>query len=124
MISNYIDKTIGFYFEDGFDKMIEEAHLDKEEIQKWGSIAFLFKFFISKLEGFNTSEQDDVFALVEDLYTKLEVDLEMDGCIDRSDLDDIGLGYDIDVSKYRNAIESCVDYIEINGIHLYKRINV
>jgi hypothetical protein len=123
VISNYIDKTIGFYFEGGFDKMIEEAHLDKEEIHKWGSIAFLYNIFVSRLKSFNETEQDDVFALVEDLYTKLEVDLEMDGRIDRSDLDDIGLGYEIDISKYRKAIESCVDYIEIHGIHLYKIIN-
>ena len=120
-MKEYIDKILGFYFENDFEQMIINAQLDDEEIAEWGSLAVLFDHCIGDISGFSDQRKDDAYCLVEALYTKLEVDL-MFGEIDKSSLGEVCEGYDFEASEFGNAIESGVQLIEEKGLNLYHLI--
>ncbi|MEE9327442.1 MAG: hypothetical protein V3U71_09120 [Cocleimonas sp.] len=117
----YIDKIIGFYFDGGFKQMIVDAELNEEEIEEWGSLAVLFNHLFGDVSDLNKKQKEEAFCIVEELYTKLEIDL-MFGKIDKSTLHEIFDGHEIDPSKYRNCLQLGVSLIETNGINLFKLI--
>lgn len=120
-MKEYIDAVLGFYFDGGFDQMIADAQLDKEEIEKWGNLAVLFNYCFGDVSSFSDKEKDEAFCLVEALYTKLEVDL-MFGDIDKSSLNEVCEGYDFDETKYIKEIEKGVQLIESEGLELFRHI--
>jgi len=117
----YINNKLGFYFDGGFEKMILDAQLDQEEIEKWGSLAILFEHCFGDVSEFTSMEKENAFCLVESLYTKIEVDL-MFGEIDKSALEEICEGYDFECEQYKSEIDKGIALIEVKGLDLFKLI--
>lgn len=121
-MNEYIQRNLGFYFDGGFSQMVSDAKLDEEEIKKWANLAVLFSHCFENIESMPLEKKEDAFCIVEALYTKIEVDL-MFGEIDKSTVDEIFEGYDIDRREYQLIIQKGISLIEEHGLDLYKRIN-
>ena len=118
----FIDESIGFYFDCGFNQMIVDAQLDLKEIQDWASIAMLYKFGTeSNLIG--KAEEDDVLSLVEDLFITCGVELEIEGSLESLDVSEIGCGYNFDITKYESVLSKAYEAIQKYGLNLYELIN-
>jgi len=119
MIEKFIDEKIGFYFDGGFYQMIKDANLDKDEIAKWGSIAYLFDVYISALPEVGAPiDKEEVLSFIEHVYTMFEVDFEVDGKLDIDSLGDVVSCYEIDLDTSKLAIDKFVRVIKKNGLNL------
>lgn len=117
----YVETTLDFHFEGGFTKVIEENHFDEDEINKWVSMAYLFERCVA--EGCVPQDgKKDAFALLEDLYVSLSVDLSMGLGFGDFDLDDVGEGYDIDKVRFADLLPHALTLLKRDGLDLWRLI--
>ena len=119
---DYIDETIGFYFDGGFHQMIIDSELDEEEIEEWASIAYLFSFTI-KDYNFIKKQMYEVLELLIDFYTVSQVDYMTENKVDRSIIKEIMATHDSTTTDYAVIMDRAIRLINANGVSLYKLIS-
>lgn len=115
----YVETTLDFHFEGGFTKVIEENHFGEDEINKWVSMAYLFESCMAH-GCVPPGDRKDAFALLEDLYTSVAVDLSLGLGLDGLDLEDVGAGYDIEKTRFADLLPYALALLKRHGVELWR----
>lgn len=113
----YVESYLYFYFENKFTETIKENCFDKKEVDTWVSLTTLFILSLDR-QDYSDSEKKEIFSLLEDMYSSAEVEIITGGGVSSIDLDDIGFGYEINVSKYRSILSNAYKILSERGVHL------
>ena len=98
---DYIERTLDFYFEDGFREVVVEHDLSNE-VDDWYQLAKLFSTSVLDPSQYSLVEKREAFDLVEDIWTEVKAAQYVG---DQPDFSEIGEGYEIDLHKYEDVIE-------------------
>ena len=98
---DFVEQTLGFYFEGGFREVVV-AHELVEEIDNWFQLAKLFDASIPDPDKYSAEEKNEAFALIEDIWAEVKA-AHFVG--ETPDFDDVGSGYEIELRKYHDVIE-------------------
>lgn len=118
----YVDSSLGFYFDGGFNQMVIDAELGKEEIKQWASIAYLFNSGVDRFKIESDNDKKNFVSVVEELLSALEIEVMAGDPIESFDLSEIGEGYDFGRDKFEGAIHFCFDIVKKDGVELYRII--
>lgn len=117
----YIDAVLDFHFGGGFTNVIKENGFGEQEVDDWASIAYLYACCVK--QGYvHEGREDEAFMLLEDLYTGLSVDVSMGLGFDAMDLEEVGVGYDIELSDYADMLEYAFALLKKNGLAIWQLI--
>ncbi|RJG50424.1 hypothetical protein D1Z90_02790 [Motilimonas pumila] len=91
----YIESTLAFYFNGKFESNFHSLGSDETSLNGWANMASLFQLVSNDIAN---EHRYNLFTLVEDLYTAVEVDLMFGEKIEGIELEDILDGHGEDMS--------------------------